>query len=129
MAWKQARAIPGCHTAVSASISPSSRLDEELARTGRLDQLPEGLAPEPVIIAGPGDLKAVNDQCWGLAARGWRTVTFGFTDPALQRLVCGEVQTIPEQPDRQQFRRHARIAWPGLMATRENRRQRERVGC
>jgi phenylalanyl-tRNA synthetase beta chain len=107
-------------------------LIEELARTGGLDQLPEQAPSGARIIAGRSDLQSSEQSVLqGLVARGYsEAVTFGFTDPGLQRLLCGELEMIAvRNPIASNFSVMRASLWPGLLlAARENlRRQRERV--
>jgi len=113
-------------------ITIEADLIEELARTDGLDRLPE-LAPAGArIVAGRSDLqsseRAVLDR---LTARGYsEAVTFGFTDPDLQRLLFPTVTPITLQnPIANNLSVLRASLWPGLLlAARENlRRQRERV--
>ncbi len=113
-------------------IAIEADLIEELVRTGGLDQLPEQAPSGARIIAGRSDLQSSERSVLqGLAARGYsEAVTFGFTDPALQRLLCGELKTIPvRNPIAGNLSVMRASLWPGLvLAARENlRRQRERV--
>ena len=113
-------------------IAIEADLIEELARTDGLDRLPE-LAPAGArVVAGRSDLqsgeRAVLDR---LTARGYsEAVTFGFTDPDLQRLLFPAVTPITLQnPIANNLSVLRASLWPGLLlAARENlRRQRERV--
>lgn len=107
-------------------------LIEELARTGGLDQLPERAPVGARIIAGRSDLQSGEASVLrALTDRGYsEAVTFGFTDPALQRLLCGELEVIAlRNPIASNLAVMRASLWPGLLlAARENlRRQRERV--
>jgi phenylalanyl-tRNA synthetase beta chain len=113
-------------------IAIEADLIEELARTGGLDQLPERAPGGARVIAGRSDLQSSEGSVLrGLTARGYsEAVTFGFTDPGLQRLLCGELEAIAlRNPIASNFAVMRASLWPGLvLAARENlRRQRERV--
>jgi phenylalanyl-tRNA synthetase beta chain len=113
-------------------IAIEADLIEELARTGGLDQIPEHPPAGIRLIAGGSDLQGSEDSVQRrLTARGYsEAVTFGFTDPALQRLLCGDLQPIAlRNPIASNYSVMRASLWPGLvLAARENlRRQRERV--
>ena len=113
-------------------VAIEADLIEELARAEGLDRLPEAAPTGSRIVAGGTDLnsseRSVLDR---LTARGYsEAVTFGFTDPALQRVLCGELEPIAlRNPIASNFAVLRASLWPGLLlAARENlRRQRERV--
>ncbi len=113
-------------------IAIEADLIEELARTGGLDQLPERPPAGVRVIAGRSDLQSSEDSVQrALTARGYsEAVTFGFTDPALQRLLCPDLESIAlRNPIASNYSVLRSSLWPGLvLAARENlRRQRERV--
>jgi phenylalanyl-tRNA synthetase beta chain len=113
-------------------ISIEADLIEELARAGGLDQLPERAPVGARVIAGASDLQSSEHSLQRiLTARGYsEAVTFGFTDPALQRLLCGQIEPIAlRNPIASNLAVLRASLWPGLLlAARENlRRQRERV--
>jgi phenylalanyl-tRNA synthetase beta chain len=107
-------------------------LIEELARTRGLDRIPEAAPTGARTITGRSDLKSseqtVHHQ---LTAHGYtEVVTYGFTDPALQGLLCGKLEPIAlRNPIASNYAVMRASLWPGLLlAARENlRRQRERV--
>jgi phenylalanyl-tRNA synthetase beta chain len=113
-------------------IAIEADLIEELARGRGLDTFPE-LAP-----AGRRTIAGVSDTVSGersvmrqLAARGYsEAITFGFTDPALQRKLGGPAEPITlRNPIAANLAVMRSSLWPGLLqAARENtRRQRERI--
>ena len=113
-------------------ITIEADLIEELARTVGLDQLPERAPQGARTVAGQSDLQTSDSSVLRtLTARGFsEAVTFGFTDPALQRLLCGEAAPITlRNPIASNLAVMRASLWPGLvLAARENlRRQRERV--
>jgi phenylalanyl-tRNA synthetase beta chain len=113
-------------------ITIEADLIEELARSGGLDAIPEAVPNGARIIAGSSEAhsgeRSVLQQ---LAARGYsEAVTFGFTDPELQKKICGNAASIGlRNPIASNLAVMRASLWPGLlMAARENlRRQRERV--
>jgi phenylalanyl-tRNA synthetase beta chain len=113
-------------------VAIEADLIEELARTDGLDRLPEAAPVGSRIVAGGSDQhsseRSVLDR---LIARGYsEAVTFGFTDPVLQRLIAGPIEPIAvRNPIASDLTVMRASLWPGLLlAARENlRRQRERV--
>ncbi|HEV7432295.1 MAG TPA: phenylalanine--tRNA ligase subunit beta [Steroidobacteraceae bacterium] len=113
-------------------IAIEADLIEELARSVGLDQFPERPPTGARIIAGRSDLQSSERSVLQeLTARGYsEAVTFGFTDPALQRLLCGPLEPLTlRNPIASNLAVMRASLWPGLLlAARENlRRQRERV--
>ncbi len=107
-------------------------LIEELARSGGLDQLPEQPPIGARVIAGQSDLRSAEQSVLHvLTARGYsEAVTFGFTDPSLQRLcAASSSRSLCAIPIASNLAVMRASLWPGLLlAARENlRRQRERV--
>jgi phenylalanyl-tRNA synthetase beta chain len=107
-------------------------LIEELARGHGLDRFPEATPAGARSIAGDSDVRSSElTVLRQLVARGYsEAVTFGFTDPDLQRRVCGPVDAIAlRNPIAADLGVLRASLWPGLLqAARENlRRQRERV--
>ena len=113
-------------------IAIEADLIEELARTGGLDSIPEAAPSGARIIAGCSETRSSEPNLLQLlVARGYsEAVTFGFTDPDLQRKICGAVDVVAV---RNPIATHLAVMraslWPGLLtAARENlRRQRDRV--
>lgn len=113
-------------------ITIEADLIEELARSGGLDAIPEAVPNGARIIAGNSEAhSAERSVLQQLAARGYsEAVTFGFTDPELQKKICGNAASIAlRNPIASNLAVMRASLWPGLlMAARENlRRQRERV--
>ena len=113
-------------------VTIEADLIEELARTVGFDRLPEFAPAGARVIAGPSDRRSSERSVLQrLTARGYsEAVTFGFTDPALQRLLCGEIAPIAlRNPIASNLAVMRSSLWPGLLlAARENlRRQCERV--
>jgi len=113
-------------------ISIEADLIEELARSGGLDAIPEAVPLGARVIEGSSEAHSsahsVRDR---LVARGYsEAITFGFTDPELQRKVCGPLEAVRlKNPIASNLAVMRASLWPGLLgATGENlRRQRERV--
>ena len=113
-------------------IAIEADLIEELARGHGLDRFPEAAPAGERRISGESDARTGERTVLRqLIARGYsEAVTFGFTDPQLQRQVCGPVDAIAlRNPIAADLAVMRASLWPGLLlAARENlRRQRERV--
>ncbi|MGH8254046.1 MAG: phenylalanine--tRNA ligase subunit beta, partial [Steroidobacteraceae bacterium] len=113
-------------------ITIEADLIEELARCGGLDAIPEAVPLGARIIEGSSEAqssaRSVRER---LVARGYsEAITFGFTDPELQRKICGAIEPVRlKNPIASNLAVMRASLWPGLlMAAGENlRRQRERV--
>ena len=113
-------------------ITIEADLIEELARCGGLDRIPEAAPAGARIIAGQSDARSSERTVLRqLVARGYtEAVTFGFTDPVLQRKLCGDQEPIAlRNPIAANLAVMRASLWPGLLqAAQENlRRQRERI--
>ena len=113
-------------------IAIEADLIEELARCGGLDTIAEAAPVGARIIAGSSEARSSEASVLQLlAARGYsEAVTFGFTDPELQRKICGETEPVRlRNPIASNLAVLRASLWPGLLtAARENlRRQRERI--
>ena len=113
-------------------ITIEADLIEELARSVGLDAIPEAVSTGVRIIAGSSETRSSERSVLQrLTARGYsEAITFGFTDPALQRKLCGDIKTIAlRNPIASTLSVMRASLWPGLLqAAQENlRRQRERV--
>ncbi len=107
-------------------------LIEELARCGGLDAIAEAAPVGARIIAGSSEVRSSETSVLQrLAARGFNeAVTFGFTDPELQRKICGAIEPVRlRNPIASNLAVMRASLWPGLLlAAQENlRRQCERV--
>ena len=113
-------------------IAIEADLIEELARCGGFDAIPEAAPAGARIIAGSSEARSSEASMLQLlVARGYsEAVTFGFTDPELQRKICGVVEPVTlRNPIASHLAVMRASLWPGLLtAARENlRRQRERI--
>jgi len=113
-------------------VAIEADLIEELARTGGLDAIAESAPQGLRNLAGSSEAQSAERSVLRqMAARGYsEAITFGFTDPDLQRTVCGPLEPIRlRNPIASNLAQLRASLWPGLLlAARENlRRQRERV--
>jgi phenylalanyl-tRNA synthetase beta chain len=113
-------------------IAIEADLIEELARCGGLDAIAEA-APAGIRRIAGGSERQCSERSvlQRLTARGYsEAVSFGFTDPELQRQLCGAIEPVTlRNPIASNLGVMRASLWPGLLlAARENlHRQRERV--
>jgi len=113
-------------------VTIEADLIEELARCGGLDAIPEAVPAGARTIAGSSEAHSGERSVLQLlTARGYsEAISFGFTDPTVQRKVCGTTEEVRLlNPIASNLAVMRASLWPGLLnAAGENlRRQRERV--